>query len=220
MRYWLLALVAPMLAADDAHPTHLVGLYIGNQTEVAAGIELHADGRFHYRLSYGALDEVAAGNWRAENGRVLLTTDPFKPPRIALVARGAETPGELHVSIEAPKGLQRGLFAVAIRNAAGAVRVERIADSDLRLRWQAGDAPATVWLVLPVLNVQSAPVTLGAEGEMLRFHFEPNEVGKADFRDTPLTVDGQDLLLDRFDRHLRFRHTDTPPAQPKPRAGP
>jgi len=220
MRHWLLALAAPLLVADDAHPAHLVGLYIGNQTEVAAGIELHPDGRFHYRLSYGALDEVAAGNWRAENGRVLLTTDPFKPPRIALVARGAETRGELHVTIEAPKGLQPGLFALAIRNSAGAVRIERIADTDIRLRWQAGDAPATVWLVLPVLNVQSAPVTLSPEGEMLRFHFEPNELGKADFRDTALTIEGQDLLLDRFDRHLRFHHTDEPPPRPKPRAGP
>jgi hypothetical protein len=220
MRLWLLALAAPVLAADDSHPVNLVGLYIGNQAEVAAGIELHADGRFHYRLSYGALDEVAAGNWRAENGRVLLTTDPFKPPRIALVARGAETPGELHVTVEVPKGLQPGLFALAIRNAAGAVRVERIADTDMHLRWQPGDAPTTAWLVLPVLNVQSAPVTLSPDGEMLRFHFEPNEIGKADFRDAALTIDGQDLLLDRFDRHLRFHHTDTPPPPPKPRAGP
>lgn len=220
MRMWLLALAASMLVADDAHPARLVGLYTGNQTEIAAGIELHADGRFHYRLSYGALDEVAAGSWRAENGRVLLTTDPFKPPRIALLARGPETPGELHVTVEAPKGLQPGLFAVAIRNAAGAVHVERIADSDLRLRLRPGDAQSTAWLVLPVLNVQSAPVTLSPEGEMLRFRFEPNELGKADFRDTPLAVDGQDLLLDRFDRHLRFHHVDAPPAPPKPRAGP
>ena len=220
MRAWLIALVAPLLVADDAHPTNLVGLYDGGQTEVAAGLELHPDGRFHYALSYGALDERAGGNWRFQNGRVLLTTDPFKPPRIALIARGAETPGELHVTVDVPKGLHPGLLAFAIRNAAGVMHVERIAETDLKIPWKPGDAPATVWLVLPVLNVQSAPVTIGAEGEMLHFVFEPNELGKADFRDTALTVEGKDLLLDRFDLHLRFRYHDAPPAPPKPRAGP
>jgi hypothetical protein len=151
---------------------------------------------------------------------VLLTTDPFKAPRIALVARGAENPGELHVTVEAPKGMKPGLFAFAIRGPSGQTRVERIADSDLRIPWKPGDAPATAWLVLPVFNVQSAPITLGGEGEMLHFHFEPNELGKADFHDTPLAVDGRDLLLDRFDLHLRFRYRDTPPPPPRPKVGP
>jgi hypothetical protein len=151
---------------------------------------------------------------------VLLTTDPFKAPRIALIGRGDENPGELHVSVEVPKGIKSGLFVFAIRGPTGATRVERIADSDVRIPWKPGDAPATGWLVLPALNVQSAPIPLGAQGEMLQFRFEPNELGKADFHDTPLALDGRDLLLDRFDLHLRFRYRDTPPPPPKPKAGP
>jgi hypothetical protein len=42
----------------------LVGTYHGHQMEMAAGLELKADGRFRYGLSYGALDKR-----QRENGR-------------------------------------------------------------------------------------------------------------------------------------------------------
>jgi hypothetical protein len=55
-----LLLLTGAAPADTAHPAALVGEYAGHQMEMGAGLELRADGRFRYALSYGAIDEEAA----------------------------------------------------------------------------------------------------------------------------------------------------------------
>jgi hypothetical protein len=66
------------LAASDAHPAKLVGTYDGGQVEIASGLELSKDGRFRYGLSYGALDEMAAGTWMAAADTVTLTVQQYE----------------------------------------------------------------------------------------------------------------------------------------------
>src|SRR3954469_6839333 len=85
-----LLLAASLIVARPANtqPASLVGTYDGGQMEMAAGLELRADGRFNYGLSYGALDEEAAGRWTLNGDRVLLTSDPVIAPRFVLVSRG------------------------------------------------------------------------------------------------------------------------------------
>lgn len=61
----------PAVAADQ-HPASLVGVYDGGQIEIASGLELTKDGKFRYALSYGALDEAAAGTWSAAGNTVTL----------------------------------------------------------------------------------------------------------------------------------------------------
>src|SRR4051794_34335704 len=56
-----LVIAASAIAPALAQPSSLVGSYNGNQMEMAAGLELTGDGRFRSALSYGALDEAAAG---------------------------------------------------------------------------------------------------------------------------------------------------------------
>ena len=57
-------MIALLLAA--VAPAALVGIYDGGQMEIAAGLELRADGNFSYGLAYGALDEEAEGVWTVE----------------------------------------------------------------------------------------------------------------------------------------------------------
>ena len=72
----LLLAAASSTVAAPASRQSLVGTYDGHQMEIAAGLELKADGRFRYGLSYGALDEEAAGKWAMSGDQVLLTSDP------------------------------------------------------------------------------------------------------------------------------------------------
>ena len=69
----LLAAASPAAAHDVA------GLYVINQMEMGGGLELRADGRFHYALEYGAVSEEAEGTWTVEKGTVRLTTAPMPP---------------------------------------------------------------------------------------------------------------------------------------------
>ena len=72
----LLLAAASSTVAGPATRQSLVGTYDGHQMEIVAGLELKADGRFRYSLSYGALDEEAAGKWTMSGDQVLLTSDP------------------------------------------------------------------------------------------------------------------------------------------------
>ena len=71
-----IALAMPALAADE-HPASLVGAYDGGQMEMAAGLELTKDGKFRFGLSYGALDEAAAGTWSATADMVTLVVQQY-----------------------------------------------------------------------------------------------------------------------------------------------
>ena len=50
------------------------GFYTASQTEVAAAIDLEADGKFAYSLDYGAVSEVAEGSWTSEGSTIYLTS--------------------------------------------------------------------------------------------------------------------------------------------------
>lgn len=52
----------------------LSGFYTANQREVAAAIDLEADGKFAYSLDYGAMSEVAEGSWTSEGNVIYLTS--------------------------------------------------------------------------------------------------------------------------------------------------
>ena len=89
----LLLAAASSTVAAPATRQSLVGTYDGHQMEIAAGLELKADGRFRYSLSYGALDEEAAGKWAMSGDQVLLTSDPVIAPRFVLVSHGKGVDG-------------------------------------------------------------------------------------------------------------------------------
>src|SRR5215472_17833262 len=103
----LLAAASSTLAAPASRQSLVVGTYDGHQMEIAAGLELEADGRFRYGLSYGALDEEATGKWTMSGVQVLLTSDPVTAPRFVLVSRGRAIDGVLKLSLDVPKGMSR-----------------------------------------------------------------------------------------------------------------
>ena len=198
---WSLFLAPPALTASP-----LVGTYTGNQTELAAGLRLKADGTFDYGLSYGALDERASGRWAERDGKVLLTTDPPpRPPAFPVVSDTPSGDGKLHVALDRPDAL--GGFTLTVRvTFAGADRPAFIeAGEDGTVPLPRGQTPVSIVPDLPVYDVPVAPYPLKSAGRSIVFRFEPNDLGVADFRDEPLAVDNGALILRRYDRTLRFR---------------
>lgn len=202
------ALVCGAAAPASAQPVSLAGTYDGRQMEMAAALELTPDGRFRYALSYGALDEEAAGRWAVSGNRVLLTGDPVRAPRVALVAQGRGADGLLRLDLDVPKGVSRQFFDAEITKADGSVERRQLSDEGLAFPFAATDRPAGVRLVLQMYHVASEPVRLDPTlGYAVRFRFEPNDIGKADFRGTALRIIGTDLVLDRHGRTIRFKRT-------------
>jgi opacity protein-like surface antigen len=205
----LLAAAASAVAAGAmAQSPSLVGTYDGRQMEMAAALELLADGRFRYALAYGALDEAAAGKWSLRGDRVLLTSDPVRAPRFVLVSQGKGAPGVLRIDLDVPKGVSRQYFDAVIAKANGQSERKQLAEDELLLPFAAAEAPVTIRLLLQMFEVTSGPVRLDANsGYSVRFRFEPNDVGKVSFQATPLKVVNGALLLDRHGRTIRFRRT-------------
>jgi hypothetical protein len=176
--------------------------------EMAAGLELKPDGRFNYALSYGALDEQATGKWTVRGDSVVLTSDPVVAPRFVLVSRGRGANGALRIDLDVPRGVSRQYFDALITQTNGQTRKVQLSEEGLMLPFAGNDAPASVRMLLPVFSVLGEPVKLDpVSGYSLRFRFEPNDVGKVDFRAEPLQIVNGDLMLDRHGRSIRFKRT-------------
>ena len=200
--------LAVAASAAMAQAPSLVGTYDGRQMEMAAALELLADGRFRYALAYGALDEEAAGKWTLRGDRVLLTSDPVRAPRLVLISQGRGAPGMLRVDLDLPKGLSRQYFDAIMTKPNGQAERKQLAEEGLLMPFVGAEAPTALRLSLQMFDVASAPVRLDANsGYSLRFRFEPNDIGKVPFEATPLQVVNGALLLDRHGRTIRFRRT-------------
>ncbi len=181
-------------------------VYDGHQTEMGAQLSLTADGRFEYGLVYGALDEAGQGSWVVRDGRVLLTSDPVTPPRFVFTGQEPAPAGTLRLSLDAPKGISLQYFDAVFTSAKGATKGGQLTEQGLSLPVDAADPPVSARLFLPMFELAGEVVPLDpAKGYALSFRFEPNDIGKADFRETALLIDKDDLVLERFDRTIRFR---------------
>jgi hypothetical protein len=188
----------------------LVGTYDGHQMEIAAGLELKDDHHFRYGLSYGALDEEAAGTWTVQGDQLLLTSDPVVPPRFVLVSQSSGTDAKLQINLDVPTGMSQQYFDALITNTNGETEQKQLGENGLVLEFPSTSKPANLRMLLSIFDVVSEPVKLDSNsGYSLRFRFEPHDLGKVAFQATPLKIVGGELLLDRHGRTIRFKHSGT-----------
>ena len=209
---WTLMLgLASLLASASAHATEkrdgAVGLYrLTGVQDAASMLEITADGRWRYGLSYGALDEEGDGRWRRDGGRLLLDTDPRPvPPAFTQHAvRWLDQP-EMRVLVVGPGG--RGIAGIDI-----VVRFDRgdpVAGYTQQDGWSMAlppdRRPVAVVLSLDMFGVAGSKFAVdAARGNDLEFLFTPNDLGRPDFRDLPVEVEGDALVMLRDGARLRY----------------
>jgi hypothetical protein len=197
-----LAIAAPAVAA----PSPRVGLYNASEMELVAGLELKADGKFRFGLSYGAIDEQAEGRWVEKDGKILLTTEPaVVPPRFALVKDEPVADGSYYAALDEPEALGDFSLTLAVKYQ-GETAIKYIeADENGRVPIAPGKVVETIVPDLPVYSAPYRPFPMKPGGHRLVFHFEANDVGKADFKAEPLAIVGDDLVLKRYQREIDFK---------------
>jgi hypothetical protein len=220
-RYWprldvIAALAGLSLSAvavaqvASPNPSGLAGTYDGHQMEMAVGLELRADGRFDYGLSYGALDESASGTWSVDGDSVLLTSDPVTPPRFVFLDQRPASDGKTHVVFDLPNGWTRQYFDAEMGLADGRFVGGQLSDDSDAISLAPGDRPVSLRLALGVYELRSDAFRLdGAAASTIRVRFEPNDLGKVAFAKTPLRIDKGNLLLDRYGRSIVFQRVNT-----------
>lgn len=192
-------------AAAPAAPSP-AGLYEIHQMEMGGGLELQANGHFRYALSYGAADEEAEGDWMSDGKTIRLTTRPAPtPPNFELVRDDPAPQGELSLALEPPGFGWEGSID-ALVTIGGSTRKARVrTEGDGRIEIPAGVSVTAVEPVVPIYGGTGSPIALSTErGHRLLLRFKPNDLGKAAFNQEPLAIDGNDLLLQRYEALIRF----------------
>jgi len=198
-----------LLAAAAPHaPTKaaLAGFYQSQTMEVGGGLELRKNGHFRYELEYGALDEMAEGDWTVKDGNVLLTTKPTpKEPTFDLVKDEPAAKCTLSLSVDWSKldwSSAPDALVIYQRNPKELHFLE--ADDQGNLHPQ-DCAVTTIFPLVPMYRIPGAPIKLSPEtGHKLSLRFEPNELGHAAFDSEPLKINGSALLMERYDAEIRF----------------
>ena len=202
--------LAPLLAAAAPAAAH-AGFYRSSQPEIAAALELRADGRFRYALDYGAVSEEGEGVWVADGSTVRLTSQPVpSAPSFAIVRDLPATPGELWVELENP-GFDWGgplELLLSFDKIVGLVRVS--ATENGRVETNGGRVTA-IRPVVPVYGTIGAPLQIAGErGHRLTIRFLRNDLGKARFLSEPLRLTPEGLLLNRYETSIRLNRVGPP----------
>jgi hypothetical protein len=185
----------------------LAGEYDGGQMEVGARLLLQRDGHFKYELAYGAMDESADGTWELKDGAVFLTTVPVvKPPRFVVESDTPEPRGGLWIKISSGpvmEGSRQRIYLVyGPDEEQGMVEI----GDDGSVPFPGNRRPTAIVPEIPVYPVTNKPIPLtGTGGHRLVLRFEPNDIGKADFRGQRLGVENGVLVMPRRDLGLMLR---------------
>jgi hypothetical protein len=187
-----LGLAGPAMAADC--PAGRFRAAAG--PDPASGLEIREDGHFRYFLSVGAVDEEAEGVWTCDKGTLRLTTQPAPKPaafRLDKVTDGEDAPFALVVTWPNGQGVPAVDFRIDFSSGEPVTGYTQQDgwDRDLGDRW-----PTAVQFAEPFYGTVSEPLPIPQRrGIRLHVVLEPNDMGKAAFRDTPVTQEDGKLML-------------------------
>lgn len=212
----LLAAILPSGAiAQPPLPTGLYRAVAGPDT--ASMIELAPDGRFRYQMSEGALDEESSGRWtQTADGVTLLTLPRPRPPefRMGPIGEDKATAFSLKVILQGSGPLAGVYVRVGFTN--GDRQAASTQDDGWSLPPDETRQPAWFELSEPIHGVASPRFDLPDDRHMaVTVTLTPNDIGVADFTDTPVTISGNKLVL-----HWRGRDIAYERARPTERAQP
>jgi hypothetical protein len=204
----MIALAALALAAAPHAPTkaRLAGFYQIETMEVGGGLELKKDGHFRYELEYGALDEGTEGTWTFDGKSVHLTSVPMpKEPTFELVKDSPAPPCTLSITVDWSK-VDWATAPDVLASYDGAPKELHFLQSDEDGTFHPEKCGVTMIMpIVPMYDIPAEPLQLSpATGHKLSLRFHPNDLGHVAFRDELLKIDGSSLLMERYDREIRF----------------
>ncbi len=205
-------MLAPLLVAL-APASAQAGFYRSSQMEVAAALELRANGTFRYVLDYGAVSETGEGKWKSDGATVRLTSDPMPAaPSFAIVRDMPAPAGELWVEFENP-GFDWGGPLKLLLQVDGTAELVRATPDDSGKVDTGGARVTAIRPLIPVYGDPGVPLPLtGERGHRLTVRFLRNDLGQARFVSEPLAVSAQGLLLNRYETSIRLNRVGPPSA--------
>jgi hypothetical protein len=203
--------------AKPATRESLAGMYNGGQMEVGALLQLKPDGHFRYELAYGAMDEVAQGTWEFKDGAVFLTTVPaVKPPQFVVESDVPDSRGGLWIKLSSGAvmdGARQNIYLFYDDNFTASAQPDRVTvGDDGKVPLPQNKMPKFIIPEIPVYPILNKPIPVnGIAGHLITMRFEPNDIGKADFRALKLDIKDGVLRMARPDLGLGLEFKPQPP---------
>jgi hypothetical protein len=200
-------LVAIFLAAAAPAAPSPAGVYEVHQMEMGGGLELKADGHFRYAFTYGAVDEESEGRWTSDGKSVRLTTDPLpNEPSFELVTDAAAPTCTFTIAVDWGRFGWSSPPDVLVTYEGAPKELHFVNVDEKGSLHLANCAVTAIVPLVPMFHIPGAPLKVSpATGHRLSLRFEPNDLGHIAFRDEPLKIDGDSLLLERYDAEIRFQ---------------
>jgi hypothetical protein len=186
-------------------PTVAGHYYLQGVHEVGSELLLYPDGRFQYFLAYGAYDENASGNWRVDGEVIVLNTSGgYTAPRFTLKQSLSKPEQPLTILVQDKTG--RGIPGIDVMVDYGGTKPE--GGYTQYYGWQAPSlnrSPQAIGLGIKMYNLQSQWFKVGGtQSNYFVFTFDPGDLGKVQFHDTPLRWDNGALIMDRRGQTMRY----------------
>lgn len=182
------------------------GIYRADEgPELAAELNLRADGTYTYAMAVGALDEISQGHWEEDpGGTIHFVTEPKPVPPVFRRLEGAPGPNAPFLLVTWPNG--RGIAGIDFR--IGFEQGDPITDYTQTDGWQwPGDeerTPAWIELAEPIHGVASPRYVIAPSEKAFRFELVPNDLGTIDFSEAEARLEDGRLLLVRSEGVMKF----------------
>jgi hypothetical protein len=186
-------------------PTVAGHYYLQGVHEVGSELLLHPDGRFQYFLAYGAYDENADGNWRVEGEIIILNTSGgYAPPRFTLKQSLSKPDQPLAILVQDKTG--RGIPGIDVMVDYGGTKPE--SGYTQYYGWQASGLnrnPQAIGLGIKMYHLEPQWFKVaGPPSNYYVFAFDPGDLGKVQFRQTPVRWDNGALIMERRGQTMRY----------------
>lgn len=189
----------PVTAADPAPMSQFIGRYSGNSFETAMGMQIDPNGTFQWSLSVGSLDMRAQGSWVQNAEQIMLTSDP-KPvsPRFIWSDFETTTPDGPMLRVVWASNGKPFQYANVTMACADESWVSGQVQTD---GWSPDpgecEQPVSLRLREGIYKIRSETFDLTqlgwSKGKTMRFQFERNDLGVADFTGMIGSLDGNVL---------------------------
>jgi hypothetical protein len=199
----------PLPTLDTAELSGVAGhYYLEGAREVGSELLLKPNGTFEFMLAYGALDESGAGQWRLDDGGVVLQSDGApREPSVRLLTSSGVARDSLHILVVDTAGRPlSGITIDASRKKADKMTAQS-SRAGYTLRFTPGMPPTEIGIGVDVGDFRVPFPLSGQVKAHYRFAFDRGDLGRRRFERERLTVDKNRVTLTLNGRAMTYvRH--------------
>ena len=179
--------------------------YLEGVHEVGSELVLMPDGRFKYFLAYGAYNENATGDWRVDGDLIILNTSGgYTPPSFTLKQSSIKPEQPLTILVKDKN--ERGIPGIDVLVDYGGTKSET--GYTQYYGWQSprtNSNPEAIGLGIKMYDFKPQWFKVaGKSHNHYVFIFDPGDLGKVLFCNTPLRLDRGALIMERGGRTMRY----------------